>query len=156
MDGKPAVNLEVVLDRCRPGPGQRPNILQTLLAVQEVLGHVPVNAVGEIARRLEVTDADVAGVLSYYPDLRTNQTGRHLIRLCMGESCVANHCSRILRELRDQLRVDVGETTPGNRFTLERVSCVGNCAVSPTVIIDDDLYGRMIPSQVSTMLENYK
>jgi len=156
MDGKSAVSLEVVLDRCRPGPGQQPNILQTLLAVQEALGHVPLNVVGEIARGLEVTEADVAGVLSYYPGLRTHLTGRHLIRICMGESCVANHCSRILRELRDQLRVDVGETTPGNRFTLEKVYCVGNCAVSPTVIIDDDLYGRMIPSLVASLLDQYR
>lgn len=156
MDGKSTVSFEEVLDRCRSRPGQRPNILQTLLALQDALGHVPLNAVGEISRFLEMTEADVAGVLSYYPDLRTCPTGRHLIRICMGESCVANHCGRILRELRDQLRVDVGETTPGNRFTLEKVSCVGNCAVSPTVIIDDDLYGRMIPSQVASLLDHYK
>jgi len=156
MDGKSAVSLDVVLGRCRPGAGLRPNILQTLLAVQEALGHVPLNVVGEIAHALEVTEADVAGVLSFYPDLRTRPSGRHLIRICMGESCVANHCSRILRELRDQLRVDVGETIPGNRFTLEKVYCVGNCAVSPTVIIDDDLYGRTIPSQVASLLDRYR
>ena len=156
MDEKSAVSLDVVLDRCRPGPGQQPNILQTLVGVQEALGHVPLNVVGEIAHALEVTEADVAGVLSFYPDLRSRPSGRHLIRICMGESCVANHCSRILRELRDQLRVDVGETIPGNRFTLEKVYCVGNCAVSPTVIIDDDLYGRTIPSQVASLLDRYR
>lgn len=148
--------LASVLDRCRAKQPNQPTILQALLTVQEELGHVPLDAVGQIARTLEVTEADVAGVLSYYPDLRTKPPGRHVIRICMGESCAANHCGRVLRELQEQLRADVGETTSGDRFTLETVYCVGNCAVSPSVVIDDDLYGRILPSQVASLLAQYK
>ena len=125
---------------CRTRP---PNILQTLLAVQDALGYVPPEAVADIARSLEVTEADVAGVLSYYPELRTRPSGRHLVRICMGESCVANRCSRVLAALRSRLGIDLGATTSDNRFSLERVYCLGNCAVSPTVMVDEEIYGRV-------------
>lgn len=136
--------------------GEPPTILKTLLTIQEQVGHVPVEAIPVIARLLDTTTAQIAGVLSYYPDLRLRAPGRHTIRVCMGESCYANGCGRILRELQNYLRADVGETTPGGKFTLDTMSCAGNCAVSPTVLIDRDLYGRVLPSQVETMLERYR
>ena len=136
--------------------GEPSNILKALLALQEQLGYVPAEAVSEIAHALGVTTAQVAGVLSYYPDLRLTHPGRHLIRVCMGESCYANGCGRLLRELQDRLRVDVGETAAGGKFPLDTMSCAGNCAVSPTVMIDRDLYGRVLPSQLETLLERYR
>lgn len=135
---------------------RRPNILHALLAVRQAVGYVPHEAIGDIARQLEVTDADVAGVLSFYPDLRTRPCGRHLIRLCMGESCLANHCTRILSALGDELRIGLNATTPDRRFTFERVYCVGNCAVSPSVMIDDVVYGRVTSSDVPALLKKYR
>lgn len=145
--------LTAILDRCRTKP---PNILQTLIAVQVELGHVPLEAVPELARALGVTEADIAGVLSFYPDLRTQPTGRHLIRVCTGESCVANHCSRILDALRERLGINVGQTTPDGRFTLERVYCVGNCAVSPTVMVDEQVHGRVVELDIGSLLNDYQ
>ena len=135
---------------------EAPNILKSLLVLQEKLGHVPLEGVPLIARTLDVTTAQVAGVLSYYPDLRVSAPGRHLIRVCIGESCCANGCGRLLRELQDRLRVDVGETATGGKFTLDAMSCAGNCAVSPTMIVDQDLYGHVLPSQLDALLERYK
>ena len=145
--------VEKILLQVRIDP---PNILKTLLAIQESLGHVPLEAIPAIAHRVGTTTAQIAGVLSYYPDLRLTVPGRHVIRVCMGESCYANGCGRVLRELQNYLRADVGETTSGGKFTLDTMSCAGNCAVSPTVVIDRDLYGRVSPSQVETMLERYR
>ena len=145
--------LNDILNQVRSTP---PNMLQSLLALQEQFGHVSADMVPLIAKRLGVTTAEVAGVLSYYPDLRPSAPGRHVIRVCMGESCYANGCGRVLRELQERLRTDIHETMPGGRFTLDTMSCAGNCAVSPTVIIDDDLYGRVLPSQLDGMLERYR
>lgn len=144
-----------VLESCRPVLPARANILQALLAIQEALGYVPAQVVPQIAHTLGVTDAQVAGVLSYYPDLRTKPPGRCIIRICTGESCTANHGGRVLRTIQDHLLVDVGDTTPSGRFTLEKVYCVGNCAVSPTVIVGEDLSGRVTPSQIPSILEPY-
>jgi NADH:ubiquinone oxidoreductase subunit E len=74
----------------------------------------------------------------------------------MGESCTANHGGRVLRAIQEQLSIDVGETMPGGRFTLGKVYCVGNCAVSPSVIVGEDLYGRVVSSQVVTLLDKYR
>ena len=138
------------------GEGDPPNILKTLLTVQAELGYVPPASVPEIAAALGVTDAEVAGVLSYYPGLRTQAPSRHVVRVCQGESCVANHCGRVLKELEKKLGVSFGETTRDGRFSLEKVYCVGNCAVSPNVMIDEDAHGRVTPSSVSSLLRDYR
>ena len=143
------------LETCRPAPPDRPNILKTLLAVQSALGHVPANAIPQVAQVLGVTDAQVAGVLSYYSDLRTQSPGRHLIRVCMGESCTANHGVLVLRAIQDHICGAAGDRTQAERFTVEHMSCAGNCAVSPTVMIDEDFCGRVIPSDVPSLLERY-
>ena len=145
--------LAEALEACRPVPPAKPNILRTLLAVQSALGHVPTSAIPQIAHRLGVTDAQVAGVLSYYSDLRTQSPGRHLIRVCVGESCTANHGGRVLRAIQEYAGVAVEDSSPEGRFTVERMSCAGNCAVSPTVMIDGDLRGRVAPSDIPSLLE---
>ena len=145
--------LAKALESCRPVLPDKPNILKTLLAVQSALDHVPASAIPQIAQALGVTEAQVAGVLSYYSDLRTQSAGRHLIRVCMGESCMANHGRRVLRAIQDYVGVAVGDTMPEGRFTVEQMSCAGNCAVSPTVMIDEDLRGRVTPSDVPSLLK---
>ena len=152
----PRLSLAETLESYRSVPPARPNILKTLLAVQSALGHVPTSAIPQIAKVLGVTDAQVAGVLSYYSDLRTQSPGRHLIRVCMGESCMANYGGLVLRAIQDHVHVAVGDATPGERFTVEQMSCAGNCAVSPTVMIDEDLCGRVTPSDVPSLLEPYR
>ena len=148
--------LAEALETCRPVPPARPNILKTLLAVQSALGHVPTSAIPQIAQVLGLTDAQVAGVLSYYSDLRTQSPGRHLIRVCMGESCMANHGALVLRAIQEHVRVEGGGTKLDERFTVEQMSCAGNCAVSPTVMIDEDLCGRVTPPDVPSLLEPYR
>jgi len=136
-------------------PG-RPNILRLLLAVQERIGYVPPQSVPQIAWGIGVSEAEVAGVLSYYPDLRTAAPGRHVIRICTGESCVANHCVQLVKTLSEHLGIEIGQTDPSGRFTLEKVYCMGNCAVSPTVAVNQDLFGRVESMQIPSLLDHYQ
>lgn len=117
---------------------------------------MPLEAIPDIAHSLGTTTAQIAGVLSYYPDLRVTTSGRHIIRVCMGESCYANGCGRVLRVLQDSLRPMWGKRRREENLLFDTMSCAGNCAVSPTVLIDRDLYGRVLPSEVETMLERYR
>ena len=156
MTTQHGTRLAESLESCRPVPPDKPNILKTLLTVQSTLGHVPANVIPQIAQVLGVTDAQVAGVLSYYPDLRTQSPGRHLIRVCTGESCTANHGGLVLRAIQDYVRNGIEDRAQAERFTVERMSCAGNCAVSPTVMIDEDLCGRVTPSDVLSLLERYR
>jgi NADH-quinone oxidoreductase subunit E len=155
MTTRHRLRLAEALEPCRPVPPDKPNILKTLLAVQSSLGYVPTSDLPQIAQVLGVTVAQVAGVLSYYSDLRTQPPSGHLIRVCRGESCTANHGLSVLRAMQDHLCVAVGGRTQAERFTVEQMSCAGNCAVSPTVMIDEDLCGRVKPSDVPSLLEPY-
>jgi NADH:ubiquinone oxidoreductase subunit E len=148
--------LAELIESCRTHPPSKPNLLKTLLAIQEALGYVPVAAVPPVAHALGVTEADVAGVLSYYPDLRTEPPRRHIIRICMGESCMANHCENVLRAVHAYLGDEARRTESDARFTLEQVYCVGNCALSPTVVVDQDVHGRVEPAQIPSLMERYR
>ncbi|MEK6764479.1 MAG: NAD(P)H-dependent oxidoreductase subunit E [Nitrospirota bacterium] len=156
MTTQHGTRLAESLESCRPVPSDTPNILKALLAVQSARGYVPTNAIPQIAQVLGVTEAQVAGVLSYYSDLRTQPPGRHLIRVCMGESCMANQGARVFRAIQEYVRMTVGDPTQAERVTVEQMSCAGNCALSPTVMIGADLYGRVTPSGVLSLLEPYR
>jgi|KBSMisStaDraftv2_1062788.scaffolds.fasta_scaffold179437_2 NADH:ubiquinone oxidoreductase subunit E len=144
--------LERVLEPHRPRPGEQANILRTLLAVQQALGHVPPNAIGPVADALKVPEAHVAGVLSYYPDLHTAPRGRQIVRVCLGEACVANRSLHLLADLQRVLGIGLGETTKDGQVTLERVYCMGNCGVGPTVMVDETIYGRASAADVQKTL----
>ena len=148
--------LAEIIEPCCPQPESKPNPLKTLLTIQQAMGHVPVAAIHQIAHVLGVTDADVAGVLSYYPDLKTEPPGRHVIRICMGESCMASHCSTVFRAAQAYLGNMTAQAVADSRFTLEKVYCVGNCALSPTVVVDQDVYGRVEPAQIPSLMEPYR
>ena len=150
--GETAV-LERVLEQHRPRPGQQANILRALLAIQQVLGHVPPSAIGPVADALRVPEAHVAGVLSYYPDLHAEPRGRKIVRVCLGEACVANRSPAVLAEFQRVLGIGVGETTKDGRTTLERVYCLGNCGVGPTVMVDETICGRIAASDVENMIK---
>jgi NADH:ubiquinone oxidoreductase subunit E len=148
--------IEEVLADNRMSPEKPAGILPVLLKIEQVVGYVPQDSVTPVARALGVTEAQVAGVRSYYPDLHTSPPGSHLVRVCLGEACLANRGDHVLRAVQDRLRVKIGETTTGGRWTLEKVYCVGNCGVSPTVVIDDVIHGRITPEQVPGLLERYR
>lgn len=148
--------LDNLLAHARPPHGDPPNILRILHAVCEVYGYIDPQFIPAIAQSQGVTEADVAGVLSYYPSLSTQPAGRHRIQVCLGESCLANRCDRVVEAIQSALGIPLGQTTPDGRFTLEPVSCVGNCALSPSVRIDGALQGQVRPGDVPRLLDRYR
>jgi len=148
-----SVTLARLLQEHRPSSDRPANVLQTLLSVQQAFGSVPPETIGPVAEALGVTEAEVAGVLSYYPDLHTTPRGRHVIRLCLGEACVANRAHRLLADLRQHCGIDLGRTSADGRFSLERVYCLGNCGVGPTVMVDDRIYGRVTRAELGDILK---
>ena len=133
-----------------------PNILATLQRVQEQLGYVPRETVPQIASALGVTDSDVVGVLSFYHDLRTEPPGRHTIRFCLGDSCRAWHTEKNLSALERKLGCKLGETSRDKRFSLEKIYCLGNCALSPNMMVGEDIYCRLTPKTTVGSLANHK
>jgi NADH:ubiquinone oxidoreductase subunit E len=145
--------LQSVLEKVRTDP---PNILAALQAVQAEYGFVDPAQVPLIAHALGVTDSDVHGVLSFYHDLRTEPPGRHMVRFCLGDSCIAMKAEKSLGVLEKKLKCALGETTKDGRITLEKVYCLGNCALSPSMMIDGDVVGRFTPATVTNLLKGLK
>jgi len=121
-------------------PGASMPILHSL---QEEFGYIPDEAIPLIADALALSKAEVVGVIDFYADFRKSPPGRHIMRVCRAESCQAMGSDALASHIESRLGVKPGETTADGAITLETVYCLGNCALSPAVLIDDKLYGRV-------------
>lgn len=133
--------------RHREGP-----LLPMLHAIQDAFGHVPDEAVRFLADLLNLSRAEVHGVVSFYHDFRRSPAGRHVVKLCCAEACQAMGSRRLQAELESALGIALGETTPDGRVTLEPVYCLGNCALSPAALIDGRLHGRLDAARVRALV----
>jgi formate dehydrogenase subunit gamma len=138
-----------LLDHYRNVPG---GLLPLLHAVQAELGHVPPEAVPEIARAMNLSRAEVHGVISFYHDFRTEPAGRHTVQICRAEACQAMGGRALEAHAKGSLGVDFGGTTVDGAITLEPVYCLGNCACSPSVRIDDKVYARVDAARLDALL----
>ena len=133
----------------RPGP-----LLEVLHAIQAQLGYVPPAAVPLVAAELNLSRAEVHGVITFYHDFRTAPPGRHLLQLCRAESCQAMGCDRLEASVKARLNIDFHETTADGAVTLEPVYCLGNCALSPAIMIDGELHGRVTAEKFELLLQS--
>ena len=123
---------------------QLPGALLPLLhAIHSDLGYVPDSAVPIIAKGLNLSRAEVHGVISFYHDFKTTPVGRHTVQVCRAEACQSMGSRQLEAHAKQALGIDYGETTADGAVTLEPVYCLGNCACSPSVRIDDAIYARV-------------
>lgn len=128
-------------------------LLPILHAVQNAFGHVPSSAIALIAKALNVTKAEVHGVMSFYHDYRDTPGGRHTVRICRAEACQAVGGDALAEEALAQLGVDWHETTANGAVTVEPVYCLGLCACGPAAMVDDKVVGRLDKDRMKTLLQ---
>lgn len=132
---------------------QVPGGLMPLLhAIQDDIGYVPESTYPQIAQALALSVAEVHGVVTFYHHFRTHPVGKHILQICRAESCQAMGSVALEGALKQQLGVDYHETTADGRLTLLPVYCLGNCACSPAVMLDEEVYGRMNAEKVSELI----
>ena len=127
--------------------------LPILHALQEVFGCVPEAAVPIIADVLNLSQAEIHGVVTFYHDFRRAPPGRHVLKLCRAEACQSVGGDALAARARAKLGVDWGETTRDGRVTLDAVFCLGLCATAPSAMIDNRLVGRLTEARLDTLLE---
>ena len=132
--------LAQIIMRHRDTPG---GLMPLLQDIQEDLGYIPQDSLPAIATAMNLSVAEVHGVVSFYHDFRTEPGGRHTVQVCCAESCQAMGAWELAEHASETLGVKFGETTADKAITLERVYCLGNCACSPSVRVDDDLHARV-------------
>jgi len=127
-------------------------MLPILHALQEIFGYVPEAAVPLVADALNLSRAEVHGVVSFYHHFRRSQSGRHVLKLCRAEACQSMGADKLAACARSRLGVEWGETTSDGRLTLEAVFCLGLCATAPSAMIDGKLVGRMNEASLTRLL----
>jgi formate dehydrogenase subunit gamma len=137
-----AVQAAVEAARGEPGP-----LLEILHAIQNALGCVPPEAVPLVASELNLSRAEVHGVVSFYHHFRSTPAGQRVLRLCRAEACQSMQGRALESHVKARLGIDFHETTADGRVTLEPVYCLGNCGCAPAMMVDEQLYGRMDPAK---------
>jgi formate dehydrogenase subunit gamma len=135
--------VDAAVAKLRSVPGA---LLPILHAVHDALGHLPAAAVARIADGLNLSRAEVHGVVSFYHDFRATPPGRHVLKLCRAEACQALGARALEVHARHALGIGFGETSADGAISLEPVYCLGNCACGPSLMLDGTLHGRVTPA----------
>ncbi|MEO8062297.1 MAG: formate dehydrogenase subunit gamma [Pseudomonadota bacterium] len=126
-------------------------LLEILHAVQNELGCVPAEAVAPIAEALNLSRAEVHGVVSFYHHFRAAAPGRYVVQLCRAEACQSMNARATVARAKELLGLDFGATTADGRVTLEAVFCLGNCACAPAMMVNGELHGRVTPERFAEL-----
>lgn len=141
-------NLLAAYDRSRR------NLILILQDVQSRYGYVPPETLDEVADHLRLSVHEVFGVATFYSQFRFQPPGKHCLKVCQGTACHVRGSAAILDALSRRLDIRPGQTTADRQFSLERVMCVGSCALAPAVVMDNVIHGRMTQAKVDRLLNS--
>lgn len=131
-------------------------LIPILQDVQREYGYISPESVKRISRYLKVSENQIYGVSSFYAQFRFTEPGRHGVKVCLGTACHVRGGATLLEMLERGLGISCGQTTEDKRYDLERVACLGCCALSPVVQIDRDIYSRMTVNRLTELLKEYE
>ena len=127
-------------------------LLPLLHAIQDEFGYVPEESYLSISKALALSVAEVHGVVTFYHHFRSHPAGKHILQICRAESCQAMGSEKLEASIKAKLGIDYHQTTLDGAITLEPIYCLGNCACSPSVMMDDEVYGRMDSQKVAELI----
>ncbi|MGY5860906.1 MAG: NAD(P)H-dependent oxidoreductase subunit E [Candidatus Thorarchaeota archaeon] len=128
-------------------------VIPSLQEIQERLGYIPREAITWLADKLRLSEQEIYGVASFYNNFRFTPPGKHHLRICLGTACHVQGGDRLLAATSEKLGIKPGDTTPDRRYSLERVACVGCCALAPAVVLDDEVHGRTTQRSLKRLLD---
>ena len=135
---------------------KRENLVPALQDVQEKDGYISEEAVSALSEYFSITRSDIYSVCSFYAQFKFKKPGKHIIKVCKGTACHVRGSGSLLAALEERLGIKEGETTPDGLISLERVACLGACALAPAIVVDDKVYGRVTLAQLKKILEGLK
>lgn len=135
--------------------GQEGALIPVLHKAQEIYGYLPIEVQTMIAEGLDVTLAEVYGVVTFYTQFSLNPKGEYKVAVCLGTACYVKGSGDILDKFKQILGIDVDECTPDGKFSIEATRCIGACGLAPVLTINEDVYGRLVVDDVPGILEKY-
>src|SRR5262245_3476923 len=128
-------------------------LMPILHAIQEAFGHVPEEVVPVLARELNLSRAEVHGVVTFYHDFRRELPGKHILKMCRAEACQSMGCEARVGQAEAKLGIECGGTSADGRVTLEAIYCLGLCATAPSAMIDGRIVGRLDSKKLDKLLK---
>jgi NADH-quinone oxidoreductase subunit E len=136
--------------------GERGDLIPILQRAQDLDGYLRPDALRDISRWLKMSENEIYGVATFYAQFRFHPPGQHHIKICLGTACHVKGGEQILVMAKQRLGVDTGETTADGKYDLDRVACLGCCALAPVVAFDDKIHSRMSVLRIQTILDEQK
>lgn len=131
------------------------NLIQILNEVQDYYGYVPEKAQVAISEYLRMPMAEIYGVITFYSRFTLKPKGKYHIAVCLGTACFVKGSEKVLDRVKERLGIDVGETTPDGKFSLEATRCVGACGLAPVFTVNDEVYGKATVKMMDEVLDKY-
>lgn len=160
MTGQTAAPEEAVLTdiaaRVAAFPSHRGSLIPVLQMIQGRHGYLPPRALSTVAEHLGMAACEVYGVATFYNQFRFHPPGKHPIKVCLGTACHVKGGDIILENFERKLGIRHGETTPDREFSIDRVACVGCCALAPVAVVDDTVHGHVAPSKVEGLILGFQ
>ena len=130
----------------------RSKLIPILQLVQQKLAYLPGEAIHLVADHLDISSSEVYGVATFYNQFRFNPPGKNPVKVCLGTACHVKGGDIILENFERKLEIKEGETTPDREFSVDRVACVGCCALAPVAVVGETVHGHMQPSKVEGLV----
>lgn len=147
------IEIQKIVDKWKDVPG---SLIMALHELQEEFGYVSRELAMEMAKKMHIPLARIYEVITFYSFFKLTPPGKHKIQVCMGTACYLKGAQRLVDEMKEQLKIEEGQTTPDGLFQLELVRCVGCCGLSPVIAVGEKIYGKVTPSEVSAIISEYE
>jgi NADH-quinone oxidoreductase subunit E/NADP-reducing hydrogenase subunit HndA len=131
-------------------------LIPVLHKVQTIYGYLPEDVLQVVSEELNVPMTEIYGVASFYSIFSLEPKGEHVIRVCLGTACYVKGAQLLIDEISKDLKIEVGQTTPDGKFTLEACRCLGACGLAPVLTVGEKVYGRLVPESIPGILAEYK
>jgi NADH-quinone oxidoreductase subunit E len=148
LPNEETVKLEELTSRLQAMDGDRGRLIPILQIVQDRLSYLPPEAIVMVAAHFQIPASDVYGVATFYNQFRFTPPGKHPVKVCLGTACHVKGGEIILENFERKLQIKEGQTTADREFSIDRVACVGCCALAPVALVGETVYGKMQPSKV--------
>jgi len=145
--------LDQLIARYQDVPGPLMPVMQQ---AQDIFGYLPLEVQNKIAEGFNLPLTEVYGVSTFYSQFALEPKGKHTVSLCMGTACYVKGSQAVMEKLRAELGVAEGKTTEDGVFTLLGTRCLGCCGLAPVMMVNDEVYGRLVPGDISGILAKYR
>ena len=135
--------------------GVTDGLMPILHEAQAIFGYIPLEVQKFISKKTGISVARIHGVVTFYSQFSTEPKGEHVVGVCLGTACYVKGAQAILQKFKEELGIEPDQTTADGKYSLVATRCIGACGLAPVITIDDDVYGKVDPSQIDKILTKY-